>query len=170
MVETPSNTAPKRNNFITPAGYRKLVDELNELTKKERPRIVEEVSAAARQGDRSENAEYQYGKKRLREIDRRVRFLTRRIDSARIIDPRDQPHGVVLFGATVTVRNEDDEKVKVYKLVGEDEIDTLRGKISWKSPVARGLFKAKKGDYVDIEVPAGTITLQVLDIKFDTID
>lgn len=163
------NEAEKRTNLITPCGYKKLVDEMNELVKGERPRIVEEVRAAAAQGDRSENAEYQYGKKRLREIDRRVRFLTKRIDSARIIDPREQRDtSIVLFGATVTVKNEDG-KLKTYRIVGEDEINTLKQKISWKSPVGRGLLKAKVGDLVEIEVPAGTLELEIVSVKYEAI-
>lgn len=155
----------KRTNLITPTGYKKLVDELTLLVKSERPQVVEEVHHAAKQGDRSENAEYQYGKKRLREIDKRVRFLTRKIDSARIVDPREQRSDIVLFGATVTVEKEDGTK-KIYQIVGEDEIETLKGKISWKSPLGRGLLNTKAGDFVSIEVPAGIIELLIVDIKY----
>lgn len=156
----------KRNNLITPDGYRKLVEELNQLTKVERPKIVEEVRYAAMQGDRSENAEYQYGKKKLREIERRVRFLTRRVDTAKIIDPRELKGDIVMFGATVTVENQDGKK-KTYKIVGEDEINTIASKISWKSPIARGLLKQKLGDTVEIEVPAGTLELTIVDVKYE---
>lgn len=156
----------QRTNLITPPGYRKLVDELNQLVKVERPRIVDEVHQAALQGDRSENAEYIYGKKRLREIDRRVRFLTKRIDTARIVDPLEhQRRDIVLFGASVTVQREDGSK-KIYQIVGEDEIDTLRSRISWKSPIGRSLLNAKCGDIIEVEVPVGTVELEVLTIEY----
>lgn len=152
-------------NLITPPGFKRLVDEFNQLIKVERPRIVDEVHHAAKQGDRSENAEYIYGKKRLREIDKRVRFLTKRIESARIIHPSEQRTDLVLFSATVTVENEDG-KQKTYQIVGEDEIETAKGKISWKSPIGRSLLNAKKGDFVSIDVPAGTLALSIVDIKY----
>lgn len=157
-------TAEKKTNLITPEGYRRLTDELNQLLRQERPRIVEEVQAAVKQGDRSENAEYQYGKRRLRQIDSRVRFLTKRIEAARVVDPREQRPDCVRFGCTVVVENEDGRR-KTYQLVGEDESDLTRGRISWKSPVGRGLLKARVGDAVEIEAPGGPMELVVIEIK-----
>lgn len=159
----------EKNNLITPAGFKKLMDELNFLTKKERPRIVEEIQAAVKQGDRSENAEYQYGKKRLREIDRRLRFLGKRIEAARVIRPSEQNPDCVRFGATVTALD-DDGKKKVYVIVGEDEIDTAARRISWKSPIGRGLLKAKVGDVVDIETPGGGVQLEIVSITYVDFD
>lgn len=152
-------------NLITPSGYQKLVDELNFLLKKDRPRIVEEIQAAVKQGDRSENAEYQYGKKRLREIDRRVRFLNKRVESARVIDPCAQNPDCVRFGATVTVETEEGT-LKTYCIVGEDEIDTKLRKISWKSPIGRGLLKARLGEALVVETPGGPVDLVIADIKY----
>lgn len=165
MIPNNSPKSEQGTNLITPLGFKRLVDEFNQLIKIERPRIVDEVHHAAKQGDRSENAEYIYGKKRLREIDRRVRFLTKRIDSARIIHPNEQRTDIVLFSATVTVEN-GDGKIKTYQIVGEDEIETALGKISWKSPIGRCLLNTKKGDWVSIEVPAGTLELLIVDIKY----
>jgi transcription elongation factor GreB len=173
------STQLERNNLITPIGFEKLKSERDELLKKERPRIVEEVRQAVLQGDRSENAEYIYGKKRLREIDRRVRFLNKRLDIARVIDPAEQNPDCVRFGATVIVEDEkgaqriytivgEDEKgaQRIYTIVGEDEIDLAARKISWKSPMGAGLLKAHKGDEVEIETPRGPIVLTVLDYRY----
>lgn len=155
----------KSINLITPAGYKKLVDEFNELSKKERPLVVQEVSAAAKQGDRSENAEYQYGKKRLREIDRRLRFLDKKISSARIIDPKEQKGIKILFGATVMLENMDGKKLS-YQIVGEDEADLNLKKISWKSPLGNELLNKQKGEFIVIEVPAGIREFKIIDFKF----
>lgn len=155
----------ERDNLITPEGYNKLVDELNNLQKNERPRVVEEVSAAAKQGDRSENAEYIYGKKRLREIDSRSRFLSKRIDRARVISPREQSGDKVLFGGTVKVQNDEGE-IREYQIVGEDEFDVKRGRISWKSPVGKGLLNRKVGDVVSVETPRGLLELEIVEIVF----
>src|SRR2546421_27917 len=123
-------------NYITLTGYRRLVDEYNRLTKVDRPRVVQGVSDAAAEGDRSENAEYIYGKKRLRETDHGIRFLTERIEAAVVVDPREQrgERDRVFFGATVVLEDEEGERVE-YQLVGEDEIDAQRRRISWRSPV-----------------------------------
>lgn len=153
-------------NLITPLGYKKLVDEYNELFKKERPLVVQEVSAAAKQGDRSENAEYQYGKKRLREIDRRLRFLDKRISLARIIDPKEQRGKKILFGATVTLENTEGKKVS-YQIVGEDEADLNLKKISWKSPLGNELLNKQKGEVIIVEVPAGVREFEIIDFKFE---
>ena len=159
------STTLERNNLITPAGFKKLKDERDVLVKKERPRVVDEVRQAVLQGDRSENAEYLYGKKRLREIDRRVRFLNKRLELARVIDPREQNPDCIRFGATVTV--EDDKGLqRTYVIVGEDEIDLANRKISWKSPMGAGLLKAQRGDEVEIETPRGAILLTVVDYRY----
>ena len=160
-----ADSSGEKTNLVTPSGYRKLLDELAFLLKEERPRIVEEIQAAVKQGDRSENAEYPYGKKRLREIDRRVRFLGKRVELARVIVPSQQVNDCVRFGATVAVEYEDGRK-KTLILVGEDEIDTAARKISWKSPIGRGLLKAKLGDWLAIEVPGGVQEFQVIDVRY----
>jgi transcription elongation factor GreB len=156
----------ERNNLITPSGFKKLKEELDFLLRKERPKVVEEVRQAVLQGDRSENAEYQYGKKRLREIDRRVRFLNKRIEQARVIDPKEQNPDCVRFGATVTIEDESGQR-RIYKIVGEDEFDLASKKISWKSPVGAGLLKAKKGDEVEIETPRGPMLFTVIDYHYE---
>ncbi|MEY3904027.1 MAG: hypothetical protein RL189_3333 [Pseudomonadota bacterium] len=161
----PAQTAIERNNLITPVGFKKLKDELDFLLRKERPRVVDEVRQAVLQGDRSENAEYQYGKKRLREIDRRVRFLNKRVEHARVIDPKEQNPDCVRFGATVTIEDENGQR-RVYQIVGEDEIDLAAKKISWKSPVGAGLLKAKKGDELEIETPRGPMFFTVIDYHY----
>ncbi|MGZ3745730.1 MAG: transcription elongation factor GreB [Pseudobdellovibrionaceae bacterium] len=141
-------------NYITPAGVEKLKAEYHELMHVERPKVVEVVTWAAGNGDRSENADYQYGKKRLREIDKRVRFLIQRIDKAEVIDPKTVNSATVFFGATVTIMNED-EQVMTYQIVGEDEFEIKLGKISWKSPLARALLGKKVGDQVMVHKPNG---------------
>jgi len=154
-----------KNNLITPAGYKKLVDEADDLWKVQRPIIVEEVHQAALQGDRSENAEYIYGKKKLREIDKRLGFLGRRLDAAKIIDPTRQTGDKILFGATVSVADGEGRN-KTYHIVGEDEADPNTQKISWKSPVGQALLNKSVGDFVEIETPRGMIELEVLGLKF----
>lgn len=153
-------------NYMTPSGLEALRAELNQLNRVERPKVVEIVSWAAGNGDRSENGDYLYGKKRLREIDRRLRFLTKRIESAKVVDPADQ-QGLdrVFFGATVTYINPRDEE-RTVTLVGIDEADMDQNKISWRSPVARALFKAEVGDTVVLRTPAGTETLEILSIRY----
>jgi transcription elongation factor GreB len=155
-------------NYITPAGAKKLQQELGELRSKARPKIVQEVADAAAQGDRSENAEYIYGKKKLREIDRRIHWLTKRLESAHVVDSNERPESErdrVFFGATVEVEDEDG-KTSRYTIVGEDEIDTPRGRISYKSPLARVLFKKKEGDTVLFRKPAGEVELTILSITY----
>jgi transcription elongation factor GreB len=152
-------------NLITPDGYKKLVDEFNLLSKTERPAVVQDVSAAAKLGDRSENAEYQYGKKRLREIDRRLRFLDKRISAARIINPKEQIGHKILFGATVTLENEHGKRFE-YQIVGEDETNINLKKISWKSPLGHELLNKTKGEIVVVEAPAGTREYEIIDFKF----
>lgn len=154
-----------KKNYITPEGLAKLKAEYHELMHVERPKLVEVVAWAASNGDRSENADYQYGKRRLREIDRRVHFLTKRIEDAELVDPKQMKGSTVLFSATVTLVNEDGDEV-VYQIVGEDEFDPKLGKISWKSPVARALLGKKEGDEVRIVKPAGEEFVTIDKVEF----
>lgn len=157
-------------NYITPAGHQRLMDEFQWLMNKERPQVTATVAWAAANGDRSENADYIYGKKRLREIDRRIRFLTRRLDIAEVVDPaapRDDETRV-FFGATVTFANQKGE-AKTISIVGVDEIDTSRGYISWVSPMARALIKAQEGTVVTLHAPGGTEELEILQVRYRTI-
>jgi len=150
-------------NYVTPAGLAALRDELRRLLQGERPKVVEIVSWAAANGDRSENADYLYGKRRLREIDRRVRFLTKRLDSAVVVDQ--QRLTQVFFGATVTYAKQDGSEHTV-TLVGVDEADLAKGKISWRSPIAQGLMKAKVDDAVQVRTPAGIEEIEVVAIRY----
>lgn len=158
--------APVPKNYITPAGYARLRAELLQLIDVERPEVVRTVSWAASNGDRSENGDYIYGKRRLREIDRRIRFLTRRLDIAEVVDPARQAGlDQVFFGATVTfARNGgSDETVTI---VGIDEVDPASGRVSWISPVAKALIKAREGDVVTLRTPAGADELEVLEVRY----
>jgi len=153
-------------NYVTPAGYARLRHELMTLLDDERPKIVDVVSWAAKNGDRSENGDYLYGKKRLREIDRRIRFLTKRLDIAEVVDPsahhgRDQ----VFFGATVTYANERGEE-RTITIKGIDEADSSRGEVSWIAPIARALLKARVGDEVSLMTPGGLEKVEVLDVRY----
>lgn len=153
-------------NYITPAGLEALRAELRFLMREERPRIVEIVSWAAGNGDRSENGDYLYGKKRLREIDRRARFLTKRIESAVVVDPAHQPNrSQIFFGATVTYVNSRDMELTV-TIVGVDEANLDQGRISWISPIARALLKASEGDVLDFRTPAGPDQLEIISIRY----
>ena len=158
--------APLTNNYVTPRGYDLLQTELNNLLRVERPKMVEVVSWAAGNGDRSENGDYIYGKRRLREIDRRIRFLTKRLDIAEVVDPSVH-HGSdqIFFGATVTYENQQGEEHTV-TIVGIDELDPLNGKISWISPVARALTKAREGDSVVLKTPSGMDELTILSVSY----
>ena len=151
-------------NYLTPEGAKRLSDELRKLVDVERPRVVQEVADAAAQGDRSENAEYIYGKKRLREIDRRIRFLSKRLDSAVVVKKTEVRSDVVVFGCTVHVEDEDGIR-KSYMLVGPDESDPSAGKLSFKSPVGRALLKKRVGDVVTVLRPAGEIELEIVGIE-----
>ncbi len=153
-------------NYITPAGYRRLREELMTLLDAERPKVVEAVSWAAKNGDRSENGDYIYGKRRLREIDRRIRFLTKRLDIAEVADPSAH-HGAdqVFFGATVTYANASgDERTVTIK--GIDEADNLHGEVSWISPIARALLKAHEGDEVQLVTPLGAERIEVVAVRY----
>jgi transcription elongation factor GreB len=152
-------------NYITPAGYQRLRDELAHLVKVERPEVVRVVSWAASNGDRSENGDYIYGKKRLREIDRRIRFLTKRLDIAEVVDPAARPAtDQVFFGATVVYRTAG-EKRKI-TIVGIDEVDAANGRVSWISPIARALLKAREGDVVQLKTPVGVEALELLAVSY----
>ena len=157
---------PGGKNYITRAGYDRLRAELFQLMDEERPRIVEVVHWAASNGDRSENGDYLYGKKRLREIDRRIRFLTKRLEIAEVVDPS-QHHGgdQVYFGATVTYADEQGRETTV-TILGVDEADSIHGQISWVSPVARALLKARVGDVVRLSLPGGVQELEVLAVAY----
>jgi transcription elongation factor GreB len=152
-------------NYITPAGLSTLESELKQLVQVERPRTVDEVATAAAHGDRSENAEYKYGKLRLRDIDRRIRFLEKRIRLVVVVDPARQSGERVVFGATVEVENEDGER-RSYQLVGEDESDPDRGRISWRSPLGQSLLRRGVGDLVKVRRPAGEIEVEIVAISF----
>ena len=154
-----------KKNYITPAGLAKLKDEYHQLMHVERPKLVEVVAWAASNGDRSENADYQYGKRRLREIDRRVHFLTKRIEDAEVVDPKVMSGTKVLFSATVTLSNEEGEE-HTYQIVGEDEFDAKQGKISWKSPVAKALLGKKVGDEVKLVKPSGEEFVVIEDVVY----
>lgn len=153
-------------NYITPQGYQRIREELLQLIDVERPEVVKVVHWAASNGDRSENGDYIYGKRRLREIDRRIRFLTKRLDLAEVVDPS-LHHGSdqVFFGASVTYVNGTGEEHTV-TIVGIDELDPLRGRISWVSPVARALTKAREGDVVTLRTPAGEDELEIISVQY----
>jgi len=153
-------------NYITSAGYRRLREELKTLLDDERPKVVETVSWAAKNGDRSENGDYLYGKKRLREIDRRIRFLTKRLDIAEVVDPA-LHHGndQIFFGATVRYASEHGEE-RTIRILGVDEAESTRGEVSWISPIARALLKARVGDEVRFTTPRGPENLEVLEVHY----
>jgi len=162
LPELPAGT----KNYITPQGYARLRGELISLMDEERPKVVEAVHWAAKNGDRSENGDYIYGKKRLREIDRRIRFLTKRLEVAEVTDPavhhgRDQ----VFFGATVTYEDESGED-RTVTIMGIDEADSSKGEVSWVSPVARALLKAREGDVVKLVTPAGAQDIEIVSVRY----
>ena len=168
--EVASSLPQGTRNYITPGGYARIKTELDQLLRSERPHIVEVVHWAALNGDRSENGDYIYGKRRLREIDRRIRFLTRRLDLAEVVDPeRREGADQVFFGATVTIGDEQGEE-QIYQIVGVDETDFSRGRISWVSPLARALLKTREGDRVRFQSPAGWREIDVLEIDYRNID
>ncbi len=160
-------------NYITPLGLRRLRDELRFLLTQERPAVTQVVAWAASNGDRSENADYQYGKRRLREIDRRIRFLTKRIDAAEVVDPEATRSGRAaaraFFGATVRYAHADGTQ-RLVSIVGLDEVDLARGHISWRSPLAHALLKSGAGDHVVLRAPGGTEHLEILDVRYERIE
>jgi len=153
-------------NYLTPQGYKRLREELMNLLDAERPRMVETVSWAAKNGDRSENGDYLYGKKRLREIDRRIRFLTQRLDIAVVADPSVH-HGStqIFFGATVTYANAQGQQ-RTVTIKGVDEADNLAGEVSWISPIARAMLKAHEGDEVLLQTPAGSERIEIVAVRY----
>ena len=156
-------------NYISPGGHARLKAELDHLLRVERPHVVEVVAWAASNGDRSENGDYIYGKRRLREIDRRIRFLTKRLDIAEVVDPLKQPNrDQVFFGATVTIVDEDSKK-KTYTIVGIDEVDTARSWISWISPIGRALLGKKVGDFINVNTPMGEVEYEVESLEYKAI-
>jgi transcription elongation factor GreB len=155
---------PSGKNYITPAGYARLEAELRRLVEIERPEVVKTVAWAASLGDRSENADYLYGKKRLREIDRRVRFLIKRLEAAEIVRSSGRDTDQVFFGALVRIKGKEGEKA--IRIVGVDEVDPARGDVSWISPVARALLKAREGDTVTLRSPAGEEPIEILEVSY----
>jgi transcription elongation factor GreB len=168
-VEAGSPLPAGSRNYMTPGGFARLRNELDDLVSRERPELVATVAWAAGNGDRSENGDYIYGKKRLREIDRRIRFLIRRLDLAEVVDPAaprdDDAADQVYFGATVVVRDAAGA-VRTISIVGVDEIDTARGYISWVSPMARALIKAREGDTVTVRTPGGAEALEIVGVRY----
>jgi len=159
----------ERNNYITPQGHKKLVDELEALLRVERPEVTKLIQWAASNGDRSENADYIYGKRRLREIDRRIRFLSGRLDKAQVVDPAAHETTKVQFGARVKVIDEDG-KSKTFTIVGVDEVDTVRGHISWQSPIGKNLLGKTTGDDVCVQAPSGEISFEILAVSYHSIE
>lgn len=156
----------KEKNYITPKGFSKLQEELYQLLHVERPEITKSVAWAASNGDRSENADYIYGKKRMREIDRRVRFLTSRIDLAVVVDPTKIKSEKVQFGATVKVCDEESSEEKTISIVGVDEIHTEKNQISWKSPLGSSLIGKEVGDTIVFKIPVGTKSYEIVDVTY----
>jgi transcription elongation factor GreB len=166
LPEPPGGLPPGSKNYITPDGFRRLQEELNYLSRTERPRVVEIVAWAAGNGDRSENGDYIYGKQRLREIDRRMRFLAKRLENAEVVDPvRQRRLDQVFFGATVTYANENGDE-RTVTIVGVDEIDADPGRVSWVSPIARALLKAREGDVVELRTPTGVNRIEIVAIRY----
>ncbi|MDO8412702.1 MAG: transcription elongation factor GreB [Gallionellaceae bacterium] len=164
--QAPPPLPPGLKNYITPVGYQRLKDELDQLWKVERPALVQTITWAASNGDRSENGDYIYGKKRLREIDRRIRFLSKRLENAVVVDPAQRLDcDQVFFGATVTVCRSDGTE-STYSIVGVDEADAGRGLISWVSPLARTLLKAREGDTVILRIPGRVEELVIVEIAY----
>jgi transcription elongation factor GreB len=160
---------PGSKNYLTPLGWRRMRDELSWLVKTERPEVTSVVSWAAKLGDRSENADYQYGKKRLREIDRRIRYLTKRLEAAEVVDPATREDtDQVFFGATVTYANASGAENTV-RIVGMDETDPARHYVSWISPIARALIKAREGDSVVLRTPVGDEEIEILEVRYEEI-
>ena len=157
-------------NYITPAGFQRLKEEALHLLNRERPDLVKVVAWAASNGDRSENADYIYGKRRLREIDRRIRFLTRRMDAAEVVDPTArETTDQVFFGATVTVADQQG-RATIYSIVGIDEADVSRGRLSWISPLARALLKRREGDEITLKAPGGDQVLEIVSVEYKLLD
>ncbi|MFO1207210.1 MAG: transcription elongation factor GreB [Burkholderiales bacterium] len=153
---------------MTPAGYLRLKSELKQLVEVERPEVTRTVAWAASNGDRSENGDYIYGKRRLREIDRRIRYLMKRLETVEVVDHQGRQHEQVFFGATVTIADAAGGE-RTLSIVGIDEVDPARGRVSWISPVARALLKAREGDVVNLRTPAGTEQIEVVEIRYESL-
>ena len=159
-------TVDDAKNYITPGGYRRLQEELAHLWKVERPPVVSTVTWAAGNGDRSENGDYNYGKKRLREIDRRIRYLSKSLDRAVVVDNAGRTHGRVHFGATVTIEYETGDEREI-TIVGVDELDSGDTRVSWRSPLAKALLTAKVGDTVTVHAPGGPARVDIVAVRYD---
>ena len=159
---------PPEKNYVSPAGYARLKAELRHLVETERPEVVRTVSWAASNGDRSENGDYIYGKKRLREIDRRVRFLIKHLETAQVVDAAGRDSDQVFFGSTVEFRS--GKETRSVTIVGVDEVDPAKGRVSWISPVAKALLTARVGDRVILKTPAGPADIEILEVRYDPID
>jgi transcription elongation factor GreB len=160
---------PGSKNYLTPAGWKRMRDEVAWLVKTERPEVTGVVSWAAKLGDRSENADYQYGKKRLREIDRRIRYLTKRLEAAEVVDPATREEtDQVFFGATVTYATASGEE-RTVRIVGIDEMDPAHHYVSWISPIARALIKAREGDTVQLRTPGGEEQIEIIEVRYEEI-
>ena len=172
MADPPRESNNAGKNYITPSGLQRLRDELRFLLARERPAVTQVVAWAASNGDRSENADYQYNKRRLRQIDRRIHFLRKRLDAAVIVDPEAPRTGRaathVFFGATVRYAHANGVE-RVVRIVGLDEVDLDRGHISWKSPLARALTKSKPGDSVVVHAPGGTERIEILEVRYERV-
>lgn len=168
-VATPALPAGSKN-YLTPAGYARLNAEFNQLWTVERPKLVETIAWAASNGDRSENGDYIYGRKRLREVDRRIRFLSKRLEHAEVVDPATrEPTDQVFFGATVTVADANGSEA-TYAIVGIDEADATRGRIAWISPMARALMKAREGDTVSVHTPEGPREVEIVEVRYVAVE
>ena len=153
-------------NYMTPQGFARMRDELDSLMRKERPEVVKTVTWATSNGDRSENGDYIYGKKRLREIDRRVRYLSKRLANSEVVDPLKRPKtNQIYFGATVTYANEKGEE-RTIKIVGVDEVELDKGHVSWISPIAKALLRAEEGDVVKLRTPNGLEDIEIVEVKY----
>ena len=166
MAELKRPVVDEVKNYITPGGYRRLQEELAHLWKVERPPVVATVTWAAGNGDRSENGDYIYGKRRLREIDRRIRYLSKSLDRATVVDNAGKAHDRVRFGATVTIANEAGDEREV-TIVGVDELDSGDARVSWRSPLARALLTARVGDTVTLRAPRGPERLEIVALRYD---
>jgi transcription elongation factor GreB len=158
--------APGGKNYMTPAGHARMKSEVKKLVEVERPETVRVVSWAASNGDRSENGDYIYGKRRLREIDRRIRYLLKRLEAAEVVDPRDRDTDQVFFGATVKYADASGQE-KTVSIVGIDEADPAGQRVSWISPIARALLRAREGDVVQLQTPNGPEQLEILEVRYD---
>ena len=163
-LEAPPALPAGGKNYISPQGYARLKAELRELVEVERPEVVKTVTWAASNGDRSENGDYLYGKKRLREIDRRVRFIIKHLESAEVVQSSGRDTDQVFFGARVRIKSKD--AIREIQILGVDEVDPPRGIVSWISPIAKALIKAREGDTVNLRTPAGEERLEILEVRY----